>query len=98
MPEMLRAQYERRGPVSQDVVHAVEFETPQLEAGQALLEVTAAPINRSDVLTLTGEYAQLPPLPTIGGREGVGGLPSSVPAPRVQGSGRAAGVAAARLR
>ena len=72
MAEMLRAQYERRGPVPQDVIHAVEFETPQLEAGQALVEVTAAPINPSDVLTLTGEYAQLPPLPAIGGREGVG--------------------------
>jgi NADPH:quinone reductase-like Zn-dependent oxidoreductase len=69
---MLRAQYERRGPVPQDVIYAVEFEAPQLEAGQALLEVIAAPINPSDVLTLTGEYGQLPPLPAIGGREGVG--------------------------
>ncbi len=69
---MLRAQYERRGPVPQDVIHAVEFELPPLEAGQALVEVIAAPINPSDVLTLTGEYGQLPPLPAIGGREGVG--------------------------
>jgi trans-2-enoyl-CoA reductase len=69
---MLRAQYERRGPVPQDVIRAVEFETPQLEAGQALVEVVASPINPSDVLTLTGEYGQLPPLPAIGGREGVG--------------------------
>jgi trans-2-enoyl-CoA reductase len=37
-----------------------------------LLEVVAAPINPSDLLTLTGEYGQLPPLPAIGGREGVG--------------------------
>ena len=69
---MLRAQYEKRGPVPQDVIHAVEFATPRLEAGQALVEVTAAPINPSDLLTLTGEYGQLPPLPAIGGREGVG--------------------------
>ena len=69
---MLRAQYERRGPVPQDVIHPVEFATPRLEAGQALVEVVAAPINPSDVLTLTGEYGQLPPLPAIGGREGVG--------------------------
>ena len=69
---MLRAQYERRGPVPQDVIHAVEFETPQLRAGQALVEVIAAPINPADVLTLTGEYGQSPPLPAIGGREGVG--------------------------
>ena len=69
---MLRAQYEKRGPVPQDVIHAVEFATPRLEAGQALVEVIAAPINPSDLLTLTGEYGQLPPLPAIGGREGVG--------------------------
>jgi len=85
MPEMLRAQYERRGPVPQDVIHAVEFETPQLEAGQALVEVIAAPINPSDVLTLTGEYGQLPPLPAIGGREGVGRI--AVLGPNTQGPG-----------
>ncbi len=43
---MLRAQYERRGPVPQDVIEAVEFEAPPLEAGQVLLEVVAAPITR----------------------------------------------------
>jgi trans-2-enoyl-CoA reductase len=32
----------------------------------------AAPINPSDVLTLTGQYGILPPLPAIGGGEGVG--------------------------
>ena len=69
---MLRAQYERRGPAPQDVIHPVEFEAPQLEAGQALVRVIAAPVNPSDLLTLTGEYGDLPPLPAIGGREGVG--------------------------
>jgi len=69
---MLRAQYERRGPVPQDVIEAAEFEVPRLQVGQALVEVVAAPINPADVLTLTGEYGQLPPLPAIGGREGVG--------------------------
>ena len=69
---MIRARYERRGPVPQDVIEPVEFETPPLTAGQALVEVVAAPINPADVLTLTGEYGQLPPLPAIGGREGVG--------------------------
>ena len=69
---MLRAQYERRGPVPQDVIHAVAFETPRLETGQALVEVVAAPINPSDLLTLTGEYGRLPPLPAIAGNEGVG--------------------------
>lgn len=69
---MLRAQYERRGPVPQDVIGVVEFDTPRLGAGQALVEVIAAPINPADVLTLTGEYGVLPALPAIGGREGVG--------------------------
>ena len=69
---MLRARYPRRGPVPQDVIEAVHFETPPLQAGQALVEVVAALINPADVLTLTGEYGQLPPLPAIGGREGVG--------------------------
>lgn len=85
MPQMLRAQYVRHGSVPQDVIHAVEFETPELEAGQALVEVIAAPINPSDVLTLTGEYAQLPPLPAIGGREGVGRI--AVLGPDTQGRG-----------
>ncbi len=66
------ARYEQRGPVPQDVIRAVEFEKPQLEPGQVLAEVLAAPINPSDVLTLTGQYGMLPPLPAVGGSEGVG--------------------------
>jgi NADPH:quinone reductase-like Zn-dependent oxidoreductase len=42
---MLRAQYERRGPVPQEVIDAVEFDVPPLQAGQALVEVVAATIN-----------------------------------------------------
>ena len=71
---MLRTPYERRGPVTEDAIEAVEFETPRLEAGQTIVEVVAAPINPADVLTLTGEYGVLPP-PAIGGREGVGRAP-----------------------
>jgi NADPH:quinone reductase-like Zn-dependent oxidoreductase len=69
---MLRAQYDTRGPVPHEVIRCVESPTPAPEAGQALLEVLAAPINPSDVLTLTGEYGMLPPLPAVGGNEGVG--------------------------
>ncbi len=69
---MLKAQYSERGPVPQDVIDAVEFEAPEPQAGEVLLEVLAAPINPSDVLTLTGEYGILPPLPAVGGNEGVG--------------------------
>jgi mitochondrial enoyl-[acyl-carrier protein] reductase / trans-2-enoyl-CoA reductase len=67
-----RAQYHVRGPVPQDVIEAVEFDLAPLESGQVLVEVLAAAINPSDVLTLTGEYGMLPPLPAIGGNEGVG--------------------------
>ena len=68
---MLKAEYLTRGPIPQDVIEAVPFETPELEEGQVLLEMLAAPINPSDILTLTGQYGILPPLPSIGGREGV---------------------------
>ena len=46
----------------QDVIHVVELETPQLEAGQALVEVTVAPINLSDVLSLTGRVRRVAPV------------------------------------
>ena len=69
---MLKAQYDERGPVPQDLIRAVEFDKPTLTQGQALVEVLASPINPSDVLTVTGEYGMLPPLPAIGGNEGVG--------------------------
>jgi len=69
---MIRAQYDRRGTPPQDVIRPITFDKPRLEPGQALVEVLAAPINPSDVLTLTGEYGILPPLPAVGGSEGVG--------------------------
>lgn len=67
----LRAQYLQRGPVPQDVIDCVEVTLPPLAAGEVQVEVLAAPINPSDVLTLTGEYGLLPPLPAVGGNEGV---------------------------
>ena len=69
---MKRASYSERGPVPQDVISAVDFELPAPAEGQAVVEVLAAPINPSDVLTLTGQYGALPPLPAVGGNEGVG--------------------------
>ena len=64
---MLKAEYQSRGPVPQDVIEAVPFERPALADGEVLLEMLAAPINPSDILTLTGLYGMLPPLPAIGG-------------------------------
>lgn len=69
---MLKAVYEERGPVPEDVIHTVEEATPSPGKGEVLVEVLAAPINPSDVLTLTGDYGMLPPLPAAGGNEGVG--------------------------
>ena len=39
---MLKAQYDQRGPVPQDVIRAVPFEAPALTPGQALVAVVAA--------------------------------------------------------
>jgi len=72
MTTWLKAQYTRRDPDPQSVIEAVPFERPVPAQGQALVAVLAAPINPSDVLTLTGEYGILPPLPAVGGNEGVG--------------------------
>ncbi len=69
---MLRAEYAKRGPIPQDVIDCVEFDAPALQADEALIEVLASPINPSDVLTLTGQYGMLPPLPAVGGNEGMG--------------------------
>jgi NADPH:quinone reductase-like Zn-dependent oxidoreductase len=69
---MLKAQYDHRGPVPEDVIRAVPLELPPPAAGQVLVAMLAAPINPSNLLTLTGEYGVLPPLPAIGGSEGVG--------------------------
>ncbi len=69
---MLKAEYQQRGPVPQDVIAAVDLQLPPPAAGQVRVKVLAAPINPSDELTLTGEYGMLPPLPAIGGNEGVG--------------------------
>jgi NADPH:quinone reductase-like Zn-dependent oxidoreductase len=72
MKTAIKAQYDHRGPVPQDVIRALSVELPAPTAGQALIEVLAAPINPSDLLMLTGGYGILPPLPAIGGSEGVG--------------------------
>lgn len=69
---MLKAEYGTRGPIAHEVIGAVEMTLDPIGPGQARLAVLAAPINPSDVLTLTGEYALLPDLPAIGGNEGVG--------------------------
>lgn len=72
MSQMLKAQYSERGPVPQAVIAPQPLESQALTTGQARVAVLAAPINPSDVLMLTGQYGMLPPLPAVGGSEGVG--------------------------
>lgn len=68
---MKAVQYARRGHPP-DVVEVVELETGAPQAGEVVIALEASPINPSDLLTLSGEYAVLPPLPAIAGNEGVG--------------------------
>lgn len=69
---MLKARYDQRSPLPEAHIEAVTVDDPALTTGQARVEVLAAPINPSDILTLTGDYGKLPSLPAIGGNEGVG--------------------------
>ena len=66
-PVYRRARYARRGPVPHELVQVEDFTPCPLEAGQVRVEVLAAPINPSDLMTITGDYGQLPPLPAVGG-------------------------------
>lgn len=70
--QAIRARYEQRGPVPQDLIRPVAVDLPAPAAGQARVAVLAAPINPSDLLMITGGYGVLPPLPAFAGSEGVG--------------------------
>ncbi len=73
---MLRVECRERGPVPQEQIELVEFELAAPAAGEVVVRVIAATINPSDLLTLTGKYGQLPPLPARCGNEGVGRVES----------------------
>lgn len=56
-----------------EVARCVELPDPgEPGADQALVKLEAAPINPSDVLTLSAQYGTLPKLPAVPGNEGVG--------------------------
>lgn len=69
---MRQAMYDTRGAEPHTRIRCIERDTPVPGPGEVLIEMLAAPINPSDVLTITGQYGALPPLPAIGGNEGVG--------------------------
>ncbi|TVQ36378.1 MAG: alcohol dehydrogenase [Wenzhouxiangella sp.] len=70
--QSIKAQYKERGSEPHKLIQPVPFDTPEPGPGEVLVELLAAPINPSDLLTLTGDYGVLPDLPATGGNEGVG--------------------------
>ena len=59
---MLRAQYDRHGPVPQEAIHALELEQPPLEAGQAdPLQLAMMSINPPTAALLLSEFVALAP-------------------------------------
>ena len=55
-----------------DVVELVDIEIKDLEPNDVLLDVLAAAINPSHLLTLSGRYGTQPELPAVPGTEGLG--------------------------
>ncbi|MBO6785035.1 MAG: zinc-dependent alcohol dehydrogenase family protein [Alphaproteobacteria bacterium] len=72
MGEIRKAvQFARTGHPS-DVVDLVDMETPDVGPDEVLLDVEAAAINPSHLLTLSGNYGVQPDLPAVPGAEGIG--------------------------
>jgi NADPH:quinone reductase-like Zn-dependent oxidoreductase len=44
----------------------------KLGEGEVLIELVASPVHPSDIGTISGKYGDLPELPAVGGREGIG--------------------------
>lgn len=55
-----------------DVVELVDMPTPPPAAGEVVIDVEAAAINPSHLLTLAGKYGVQPELPAVPGAEGIG--------------------------
>ncbi len=71
MNKTLVVSYSEHGK-AHEVARVEEQNLPPVGPTQVLIEVKLAMINPSDVNTLEGTYATLPPLPAVGGRESVG--------------------------
>ena len=68
---MKAAQYSKRGNPP-EVVELIDDDPGAPGEGEVLIEVLASPINPSDLLMITGDYASQPPLPISPGNEGLG--------------------------
>ena len=55
-----------------DVVEVVDMETAPVGDGEVLIDVEAASINPSHLLTISGGYGVQPDLPSVPGAEGIG--------------------------
>ncbi len=68
---MRAIRFSRFGPPA-EVLSLEDVPLPEPGPGQARLRLTRRPINPSDLLTVSGEYGRLPPLPATPGFEAVG--------------------------
>ena len=68
-----RLTYNEYGPPS-EVIKLEEFEDPSPvpKAAKVVVKMLAAPVHPADINTIQGTYPIKPPLPAIGGGEGVG--------------------------
>ena len=64
-------QFSRTG-TPEDVVEYIDMETAPVGDDDALIDVEAAAINPSHLLTLAGLYGVQPELPAVPGAEGIG--------------------------
>ena len=64
-------QFSRTGNPA-DVVEYIDMETAPVGDDDALIDVEAAAINPSHLLTLSGSYGVQPELPAVPGAEGIG--------------------------
>ena len=60
--------------VPSEVVELIDMETAVVGDDDALIDVEAAAINPSYLLTLSGAYGIQPELPTVPGAEGIGSI------------------------
>lgn len=63
--------YERHGPPDA-VTRVIEMEGVEVKEKDVCVKMMAAPINPSDINRIEGVYPVRPPLPAVGGYEGVG--------------------------
>lgn len=72
VPSTMRAVVLHDGPGGVSALRVEDRPVPVLEPGEALIKVSAAPVNPSDLMFLKGMYGITKPLPVVPGFEGSG--------------------------